>query len=60
MYNLVIWSIFHTFAPRDISLKERNTFLLNNSQCLIVVAVPHSNIIVMNIEKNGAVRHCTT
>ena len=45
MYNLVIWSIFHTFAPWDVSLKERNTFLLNNSQCLIVVAVPHSNII---------------
>lgn len=29
-YNLVNWSYFHIFASRRVSLKERNTFLLNN------------------------------
>ncbi|RGT24696.1 hypothetical protein DWX44_03150 [Bacteroides uniformis] len=30
LYNLVNWSYFHIFASRRVSLKERNTFLLNN------------------------------
>ncbi|EDV04165.1 hypothetical protein BACINT_03298 [Bacteroides intestinalis DSM 17393] len=27
---MVNWSYFHIFASRRVSLKERNTFLLNN------------------------------